>query len=121
MFPSGALNELARAKARIRERITLRRTAMVEHVVGAVQPLVWADAAWGLWRALSPVVKLLAVPAGLLAARKTLPRMRLLLGLARWLPLLRQIARQRAAAPARRPRDSPDLMAGPPAGPQARR
>jgi hypothetical protein len=88
MYPDRELRRLAAHKASLRRDITLRRAQCVEAAALVARPLEWLDRALVLWRRVSPFVKLAAVPLGLLAGRRLLPRHRLLGSLLRWGPLV---------------------------------
>ena len=101
MYPQGALNDLAAARQALRRRIADGRTHTAAAVGRVLFPLEWLDAAWSLWRELSPLVKLAAVPAGAMAARGFFPRLRWLLRLMRWAPLVATVLRAWPRPPAR--------------------
>jgi hypothetical protein len=86
MYPQGELTELSRAKAGLRQRIACRRADCAEAATRAVRPLVWIDTAWGLWRRLAPLMKLVALPLGAVAARAAVSRPGMLRTLLRWAP-----------------------------------
>jgi len=88
MYPDRELIRLTLHKAALRRRITLRRTECAVAAAAVGQPLAWLDRLLALWRQLSPLLKIAAVPAGFLLGRSVRPRSRLLGTLLRWSPLL---------------------------------
>ena len=104
MYSDRELNLLAAHKLVLRHRIARRRIHCVAVASQVVRPFAWLDRAVDLWRRLSPVMKLAAVPLGLLVTRAITPRFKVLTSLARWGPLafaavrgLKVFGRSRAA------------------------
>lgn len=87
MYPERELRRLAAHKASLRIDIALRRAQCAEAAARVARPLEWLDRVAGFWRKFSPIVRISALPLGLLARRAFFPRFRLLGFLARWAPL----------------------------------
>jgi len=88
MYPQEELTLLAVRKADLQQRIFERRADCVEAIVRVSRPLEWIDRMLGVWRKLSPMVKLAVVPLGLLLKRRTAPRTRVLGTVLRWSPFI---------------------------------
>ena len=90
MYPSGELSNLARRKAVLQARISLDRLRCVALAAEVARPINWLDRALNQLRKISPIVKLAAVPLGLLLSRAVLPgkKRNLMGGAVRLLPLL---------------------------------
>lgn len=88
MYPEPDLTRLAAHKVLLQRRITRHRADCVEAMTQVVQPLAWLDRALDLWRKMSPLVRLAAVPLGLLVQRTVFPRKKILGSLFRWGPLI---------------------------------
>ena len=86
MYPQPELSRLAAHKAALQRGITLRRTRCVAAAAQIVRPLAWLDQAMALWRRISPVAKLTAIPLAIVAGRTLLPRMKILGTFLRWAP-----------------------------------
>ena len=97
MYPDGELNRLARHKAILRERITLRREECAIAAAAAIQPLAWLDRVVTMWRKVRPYAKLAAIPLGLLVKRAFFPRFRIFRSLFRWAPAIFGAARLASA------------------------
>lgn len=69
MYPAGDLTELAQRKAVLQARIAIRRLECVIAAREIARPLAQVDRGLELWRRISPLVKIFAVPAGLLLTR----------------------------------------------------
>lgn len=65
MFPGEELDDLARRKALLQARIALGRFDCVTAAEALGRPIALVDRGVAVWRRISPVVKLLAIPAGL--------------------------------------------------------
>ena len=101
MYPQRELNRLAFHKAALRQRLAGHRAQCVVAAARVAQPIHFVDKALAYWRQLSPLARLAAVPLGLFAARKVLPRLKWL-GLAfRWGPAV--FSAVRGLSSARRP------------------
>jgi len=88
MYPHEQLIWLGHHKAALRRRIMLRRIRCAAAAAEVVQPLLWLDQAVSQWRKLSPLLKFVAVPLGVLLKKSAGPRLRTLGTLFRWGPLL---------------------------------
>jgi hypothetical protein len=84
MYPQPDLVLLARRKQALAERIRRRRAVCAVHFTEVLKPVAWVDGVREKWRAISPLTKLVALPAGLFIARKAMPRLGGLLG---WAPM----------------------------------
>jgi hypothetical protein len=69
MYPSGELSRLASRKALLHARIAVRRWECAAAVVEISRPIAALDRAAQTWHRISPFVKLLGVPLGLLITR----------------------------------------------------
>lgn len=88
MYPQVDLDILSRRKAGLVGRVRARREACAEEAVRVLRPVVWAGHAYAQWKAISPFMKIAAVPLGLLLKRKLFPRSGGVVGgLFRWAPL----------------------------------
>lgn len=85
MYPESDLNLLALRKRALAGRIRERREECAGHFARVIKPVAWVDGVREKWRAVPPVAKLVAVPAGLFVARKILPRFGSLIG---WAPVM---------------------------------
>jgi hypothetical protein len=88
MYPQRELNRLAGHKVILRRNIALRREQCAEAAARLAQPMQWADRMLALWRRVAPFARLAAVPLGLFAAGKVMPKFKLLGSLLRWGPLV---------------------------------
>lgn len=70
MLANRQLNALADRKLLLQARITVHRLECVMAGTRLAQPLALVDRVWGHWRRLSPWVKFLGVPLGILGVRK---------------------------------------------------
>src|SRR5690349_3514091 len=85
MYPQRQLTALAWHKARLAQRIALRRDECAGAARRLGQPLAWLDRTLIFWRQLAPVA---AVPLGLLLGRALFPRRGILRAFARWGPAM---------------------------------
>lgn len=88
MYPERELNQLTARKALLQGRIALRRAACVRAATRVMEPLRWADRALAVWRRVSPLTSLAAVPLGLLVARPVFSRLKFIGPILRWGPLV---------------------------------
>ena len=88
MYPQRELRRLAACKSALRIDISLRRAQCAEAASGAARPLAWVDRMVGLFRLLSPLAPLAAIPLGFLTARKVLARFKGLRLLFRLAPIV---------------------------------
>jgi hypothetical protein len=86
MYAQRELNRLAAHKTLLRDRIARHRQQSAVAAAGVLRPLEWCDRALAWWRRASPLVKLVAVPLGLVARRRLFPRAKLLGTLVGWAP-----------------------------------
>jgi hypothetical protein len=70
MYPAGELNELEARKRLLCQRIALTRLECVVHAAEAAKPLEWIDRARLMWRRISPIAQVAAVPLALLLRRR---------------------------------------------------
>lgn len=87
MYPTRQLMRLAGRKALLRQDIAYSRARCAQTAARITRPLAWLDRAVAIWRRPSPLVRLAAVPLGLLLKRSLTPRLRGLAALLRWGPL----------------------------------
>lgn len=99
MYPERELSRLAAHKAVLRSNIALRRATCAQAAARVAQPLRWVDRGVAVWRRLSPLTRLAAVPLGLLAARPAFARLKFLGPLLRWGPVLYGVVRGLRARP----------------------
>lgn len=66
MYPRRELSELAARKALLQARIAVHRAQCLDAAEEIARPLALVDRGLALWRRVSPMVKLLTAPAGLL-------------------------------------------------------
>jgi hypothetical protein len=76
MYPSGELTRLAQRKSVIQARIAVRRWETAAAVLDVARPIAYIDRAIELWRRVSPFLKFLAVPAGIMVTRMLTRRKR---------------------------------------------
>ena len=69
MYPRRKLNELALRKALLEVRIAVRRAECAIAAAELVRPIALIDRGVVLWRRVSPMVKFMIVPAGVLLTR----------------------------------------------------
>jgi len=69
MYPDGEIGGLAARRELLCARIAARRQASVEAAVELTRPLGWIDQMVARWRGVSPLIKLVGVPAGLYVLR----------------------------------------------------
>jgi hypothetical protein len=88
MYPREELTVLARRKAVLLDRICTNRDELVLAVARVAEPIEIVDGLVERWRRISPMVKLAALPVGLLLRRVLVKRARKLSAALRWGPLL---------------------------------
>ena len=69
MYPRGELDALAARKALLQARIAVRRWEVAQAASRLARPLAMVDRGLQMWRSISPFVKLLALPGGLLLTK----------------------------------------------------
>lgn len=70
MYPRRELDALAARKAIVQARIEVRRWECVQAAQALSRPIAVVDRGLELWRRISPLVKLMGLPAAFLGARK---------------------------------------------------
>jgi hypothetical protein len=65
MYPSRQLTELAARKTLLRARIAVRRWECAAAATQIARPIALLDRGVALWHRISPVIKMLGIPAGL--------------------------------------------------------
>jgi hypothetical protein len=88
MYAQRELIRLSVHKAALRRRIALRRVELTRAVVTLARPLAWFDRAVALWRRLSPLAVIAAVPIAFLITRKRSPRFKMVGSILKWAPLV---------------------------------
>jgi hypothetical protein len=88
MYPDQELERLAWHKARLRQRISVRRVESIVAVEELTRPLLWLDRAAAWWKQVRPFAKLAAIPLALLAKRLIFPRVKLFRSVFRWGPAI---------------------------------
>lgn len=94
MYPRRELNDLAAAKILVRQRIAAHRVQCVEAAAVVTTPLAWIDRGVALWRRISPLVKIAAVPLAFLLKRKAAPRTSLVGSVLHWAPTVMNVVRR---------------------------
>jgi hypothetical protein len=100
MYPREDLIAFARQKEGLQRSIALNRERCADAAASAARPIEFVDGVRAYWRQLSPVVKIAAVPLGVVVTRAIFPRYRILRTLLRWAPLALAAARAVSAAKA---------------------
>jgi hypothetical protein len=106
MYPRGELKRLALRKELLQARIAVRRLECQLHAARLAEPLRWGDRALAVWRRISPALKAVGMPLGILLGRKLAHRVGgRFAWLARFAPMAVQAAQAVAQARAggRRP------------------
>jgi len=102
MYPTEELTVLSASKAALRRRISIRRARCAAAAARAAQPLEWMERALARWRRLSPLLKIAAIPLGLLLKRRQAPRTKVFGAILRWGPAVlgavRSLADERTTA-----------------------
>jgi len=88
MYPQRELAGLAAHKAALRRDIALRRAECAAAAARVAQPLEWLDRMVAFWRRLSPFAQFAVVPLGAFVTRAVFPRLRILVSLVKWGPLV---------------------------------
>lgn len=88
MYPDKELIRLANHKLALRRRIMIHRAQCMEAAIHLARPVEWVDRLLAVWRQISPVARIAAVPLGFLVQRKLFPRRNLLRSLFRWGPMV---------------------------------
>jgi hypothetical protein len=88
MYPRQELMVLARRKAVLLDRICVDRDEVAAAVARLAEPIEIIDRGVERWRRVSPVVKLAAIPLGLVLRRILLPRARKLGAVLKWGPVV---------------------------------
>jgi hypothetical protein len=65
MYPSRQLTELAARKTLLQARIAVRRWECASAAAQIARPIALIDRGIALWRRISPVIKILGIPAGI--------------------------------------------------------
>lgn len=74
MYPKADLSILAARKQALLQRIDARREESASQMREVIRPAEWAEDMYARWRAIPPLVKMAAVPVGVLLVRKLAPR-----------------------------------------------
>ena len=105
MYSNRELARLAAHKARLRQKIALRRGEWMEAVAQLAQPLDWLDRVIAVCRQFLPLSGFAALPIDFILQRIGLTRIRKVSSLVRWAPvvvnLVRGLVRRRAPAATR--------------------
>lgn len=88
MYPAEELTRLADHKTALRRRISMHRNQCAEAATSLSRPLEWADRLLAVWRQISPLARIAAVPLGFFIQRKLFPGRKLLGSLFRWGPMV---------------------------------
>jgi hypothetical protein len=87
MYPERELTRLAAHKAQLRANIAVRRSQCADAIARVSTPLEWLDRAVAFWHNYSSLIKIAAVPLGIVVKRVVFPRFKFFGALARWGPL----------------------------------
>ena len=106
MYPAKELTKLAAHKVVLRRDIALRRVQCRAAAATLGRPVAWLDRMVALWRKVSPLARLAALPVAFGVMRLILPRTKFLRSVLRWGPLAFGAVRaiSSVVAPARPPR-----------------
>ena len=96
MYPQADLDFLAQRKGALLASIRLRRLESSAQLGEVMQPVAWAESLYARWKAISPLVKVAAVPVGLLLKEKLFPQTGMLAGVLRWAPVALNLFRSRS-------------------------
>jgi len=88
MYPQRELTRLTAYKAALQRDIARDRAICVAAAAHVAQPFELIDRTIALWRRISPLAMIAAVPLGFLVQRTVFPRLKLLRSLMRWGPLV---------------------------------
>lgn len=88
MYPQSELIRLAVHKAALRRTISLHRAECVSAATEIARPFEWLDRAIAVWRKISPMTQLIAIPLGIIAGWTGRPRTSILRALLRWAPAI---------------------------------
>ncbi|MDF3059811.1 MAG: hypothetical protein K0R17_4026 [Rariglobus sp.] len=85
---------LSRRKGALIQTIRSRRAECADQLEQTLQPVLWAERLYAQWKAISPLVKIAAVPAGILLKKKLFPNAGGVVGgIFRWAPLAMNLFR----------------------------
>ncbi len=87
MYPQANLDLLAQRKRALMLSIRARREDCSAQLQQVMEPVVWAESIYARWKAISPAVKIAAVPIGVLLKQKLFPRGGLVGKALRWAPV----------------------------------
>jgi hypothetical protein len=93
MYPHDELTRLAAHKATLRRDIAVNRAHCNEVAAGVMRPVEWVDEMLALWRRVSPLARIAAVPLGFVIKRTLFRRSRLVGSLVSWGPLVASVLR----------------------------
>lgn len=95
MYPQANLDFLAQRKGVLLASIRLRRMECSAQLAEAMQPVAWAESLYARWKSISPLVKVAAVPVGLVLKERLFPKTGMLAGVLRWAPVALNLFRSR--------------------------
>jgi hypothetical protein len=98
MFPHEELTRLAAQKIALRREIALCRVQCTHAAARVAQPLEIVDRALAIWRKLSPIARIAAVPLGFIFKRILVRRTKVAGSLMSWAPLVTGMIRGMASA-----------------------
>jgi hypothetical protein len=98
MYPQRELTQLTAYKTALCRDIAVSRAQCVVAAGRISKPLELLDRIANLWRRLSPLVLVAAVPLGFAAQRALFPRLKILRSIVRWGPLAFTVARALGSA-----------------------
>jgi hypothetical protein len=93
MYPQPNLDLLSRRKLALLETIRERRSDCAGQLEKVLQPVLWAEGMYARWKAISPAVKLAAVPVGVMVKQKLFPAGGVVGGLLRYAPMALKLFR----------------------------
>jgi len=100
MYPQRELDQLAARKDVLRGKIAQRRVQLIQDAARVAKPLQWLDKMAALWQRIPSVAKLMVVPLGAYAIKRTCSgRTKFISSLLRWAPLAYAVGRSAASKP----------------------
>ncbi len=107
MYPRQELTLLAARKSELRRRISIRRSECSAAAERLARPIAWIDRAYATWRRASPLLRLAAVPIGLLMGRLRIRHLRAAGAALRWGPFVLSAVQALTALRSSPPKPSP--------------
>lgn len=95
MYPQANLDLLAQRKRALLGNIQARREACSEQLQAVLQPVMWIESMYARWKAISPAVKLAAVPVGVVLKQRLFPGGGLIGKVLQWGPVALNLFRSK--------------------------